>query len=565
MPGHVHWPSVSRSTELVALIALAGALTFTTGLARAGQKGQEGHGSHEGHRSAALPSALELSRHPVALRSGIGSAHDQVGTGSKEAQAFYDQGLAYLHSYWWLEAARSFNQALTADPGLAIAHAELSVAYTELNIRGLPRESLARARTLADQARPIGGTRPGPGVPEHDRLHIELRGMQMAAEEAGGWRDPALAAYRTAIDKALQKFPADEELWLLRGLAESSDPAERGQGSVASSAHFYEKALALSPGHFAGHHYLTHAYENTGRISEALGHAATYAKMAPAVPHARHMHGHDLRRVGRIEEAIAEFVEADRLETSYFKAERVPVEYDWHYQHNIDLLATSYQYTGQMAKAEALLKTSFAIPSTLVEQEFNKREWPVFLLARGRAGEALEAALIMSRHRSPIVSAVGHVMIGQARLAMGQYKAAADEANAALGLMRSSPLGAGLVANPLRQLQGEFLLRTGQREKARPMLEEVVKNVRAAPGPDAWTQALFTLEAIARTARDAGDWELAAWTAGQMIEHDPNYAGSHYALGLVAAHQGDQGKARAEFDLARRYWKDADANAAEFK
>jgi tetratricopeptide (TPR) repeat protein len=541
---------VSRSTYLGALSAFAGILMFWS----AAQARQQAHGDHRPAVNAEEGSVMDLSRRPVALRIGIGSAHDRIGTASKEAQAFYDQGLAYLHSYWWLEAARSFNQALRFDPGLAIAHAELSIAYTELNVAGAARDSLAGARSLAEKAT------------DHDRRHIELRAMQMAAEEAGAWRDPAaLTQYRAAIDGALEKSPADEELWLLRGLAESTDPAERGQGSVAASDGFYEKALALSPGHFAGHHYLTHAYENTGRIDEALAQAATYAKMAPLVPHARHMHGHDLRRVGRVEEAISEFVAADALETSYFKAERIPVEYDWHYQHNLDLLATSYQYTGQMAKAEALFKRSFAIPSTLVEQEFNKREWPVFLLGRGRAGEALDAALVMSRHRSPIVSATGHVMVGQARLAMGEYQAAADEGNAALRLMRSSPMGAGLVANPLRQLQGEFLLRTGQRDKARPMLEEVVKNVRAASGPDAWTQALFTLESIARSSRDVGDWEFAAWTAQQMIDHDPNYAGSHYALGLAAAERGDRARARTEFDLARRYWKNADADLAELQ
>ena len=125
-------------------------------------------------------------------------------------------------------------------------------------------------------------------------------------------------------------------------------------------------------------------------MQEALTEGATYAKMAPAVPHARHMDGHNLRRAGRIDEAIAEFAAADALETAYFAAEKIPVEYDWHYQHNLDLLATSYQYVGQMTKAEALFTRSFAIPSSLLVQEFNKREWPVFLLARGRAQEALD-------------------------------------------------------------------------------------------------------------------------------------------------------------------------------
>jgi hypothetical protein len=37
------------------------------------------------------------------------------------------------------------------------------------------------------------------------------------------------------------------------------------------------------------------------------------------------------------------------------------------------------------------LKQSFDIPSHLAAQEFNKRGWPVFLLARGRPEEALAA------------------------------------------------------------------------------------------------------------------------------------------------------------------------------
>ena len=39
---------------------------------------------------------------------------------------------------------------------------------------------------------------------------------------------------------------------------------------MAASIPFYEKARTLAPQHFAAHHYLTHAYENTGRIAEAL-------------------------------------------------------------------------------------------------------------------------------------------------------------------------------------------------------------------------------------------------------------------------------------------------------
>src|SRR6185436_538367 len=224
---------------------------------------------------------------------------------------------------------------------------------------------------------------------------------------------------------------------------------------------------------------------------------------------------------------VAEFLAADSLAVEYFKAEKIPVEYDWHYQHNLDLLATSYQYLGQMT-----------------------------------AAEQLEAAGVLAGHRSPIVSATGHVEAGRARLALGQFKEAADEGNAALRLMRGTE-GAGMVATALEAFQGEFFLRTGQKDKARPMLEEVARKVRAAPGPDAWTQALFTLEAIARAAREVGDWDLAAWAARQMLEHDSNYAGTHYALALVAEHNGDARAAAAERALIAKYWSRADAGLAE--
>ncbi|HEV8345811.1 MAG TPA: tetratricopeptide repeat protein [Vicinamibacterales bacterium] len=487
---------------------------------------------------------LELAARPVPLRTGIGSAHDAVSTSSPDAQRFYDQGLAYLHSYVWIEAARSFNQALRLDSKLAMAHLGLAIAYTELSAPAEAREALTRAKALSGSAS------------EHDRVHIDARARQMAGD---------VPAFRSALDAALARYPDDEELWLARGQAESPDPEERGQGSVAGSIAFYEKALALAPAHFAAHHYLTHAYENTGRVDEALAEGAAYARMAPNVPHARHMLGHSLRRVGKVEQAIEEFRAADALEASYFEAEAIPAGYDWHYQHNLDLLAASYQYVGRMKMAEPLFKTSFAIASPLVVQEFNKRAWPVFLRARGRIDEALSAARVMAGHRSPIVSAAGHVEAGRARLAQGKFQAATDEANAALRLMKSAREGAGLVATPLKALQGEFFLRTGQRERGRAMLEQVTREVRAAAGPDAWTQATFEIEAIARAAREAGDWSFATWAARQMIEHDARYAGAHYARALAARHEGDEKTAQAELALAAQYWVDADSDLPELK
>ena len=85
----------------------------------------------------------------------------------------------------------------------------------------------------------------------------------------------------------------------------------------------------------------------------------------------------------------------------------------------------------------------------------------------------------------------------------------------------------------------------------------------ALPGPDNWVQALFTLESIARTARAAGDAEFARWAAEEMVNHDPNYAGSHFALGLSARQAGDRATAAREFAAALRLWSRADPSLAE--
>jgi tetratricopeptide (TPR) repeat protein len=524
-------------------------------------------GQHALHSVAAIPQAL-LER-PVILRIGIGAAHDDAGTKSQDAQKFFDQGLAYLHNYVWIEAARSFHQALKADPNLALAHVGLSYAYIELNKVTESRQAITKAQALSAKSA------------DHIKRHVDARALQMAAEDGDASK---LAAYRKALDAAIVAFPNDVEFLLLRGIAESSDPADRGQGSVAGSIPYYERVLKLSVpsapstsalratadksaalGVWPAHHFLAHAYENAGRVKEAESAAAAYAKQNPGVPHAVHMHGHELRRLGRINEAIARFEAADKLQRDYLAREKISSEFDWHHAHNLDLLAASYQYVGQMRKAEALLKQSFNMPTNLLVQAVNKREWPEFLIARNRPSEALDAAKSLLLHPNLVVQATGHIEAGAASLAMNRPADAAASSNAALKSLRSAQAGQGLAAIALEALQGEFLLRTAQREKGRSVMERAAQKWRGLPGPDAWTQSLFRLEALARTARSVGDWPLAARMAQMMLEHDGNYGGTHFALGLVAHHDGNSATALREFALAEKAWANADKDLAELK
>ena len=499
---------------------------------------------------------------PVALREGSGAGrgrgqvHDPVTTTWADAQAFYDQGVAYLHSYVWIEAARAFRQALRLDSKLALAHLGLSRVATALEDKAAARRELELGEALAPAASP------------RERRRLALRRAQLDALD-DLTNQARHAAYKQALDEALGQDLDDVELWLLRGNAEEATAAGRGQRGGASSIAFYERALSVSPEHLAAHHYLVHSYEMIGRIDEALAHGEVYARLAPGVPHAHHMWAHDLRRVGRTRDAIAEFLKADALEKAYYAAEGVPAELDWHHQHNLDLLATSYQHQGQLREAEQLMRQSFAMPPPYEYSAFNKKEWPGFLLGRGRVEDAREAGRALVASRFAAARAIGHVALAQAALATGALDAA--RAEAALAERETATVEPGAwstraaILPYLDLVKGLLQLRSGEPAAGRTQLEDVARRLRAVPGPDAWMQALFVLESIARGAREAADWPLAESMARQMLEHDRAYAGGHYALALVAEQRGEAAAARESFATAARLWAHADADLPELQ
>lgn len=507
-------------------------------------------GAHD-HQGAVESIPAELLNKPLTLREGTGRVSDSATTSSKEAQAFYNQGVAYLHSYVWIEAARSFHQALRLDAKFAMAYAGLCRAYIGLNLSTVARQALEKAQTFA------------PDITPRERRRLLLHGRQLEALADISSSEKQLA-YKKALDEALLADPNDVELLLLRGNAEEGNPAAgRGQRGLEGALPFYQRALALSPNHLGAHHYLTHTFENLGRIEEALKHGEMCAKLAPAVPHEIHMYGHNLRRVGRIKEAIAQFEKADAVQRAYFKSENIPPEYDWHHQHNLDLLSTSYQYQGQMKKAEEVMRQAFLLPSLMEAESYNRKEYLLFLIARGRAGEALEAAASLKKSKWEIVRAIAFIMSAHALMSQNRLPEASNEAKAALNELQQAGRKASFVAADLSVLQGEFFLRTGQAEKGRPLLRQAMTRMRAERGPDNWTQALFQLEAIARTARQLNDWELAATATAQLQEHDANYAGTHFALALLAEQKGDKAAALAEFKLAEKLWSEADRDLPE--
>jgi O-succinylbenzoate synthase len=113
------------------------------------------------------------------------------------------------------------------------------------------------------------------------------------------------------------------------------------------------------------------------------------------------------------------------------------------------------------------------------------------------------------------------------------------------------------------KLEAALLLRANRLQDGEGIYVKLEQSMRSMRGPDGWVDAIFGLESIAREARDAGDWELAQYTAQQMIQHDPYYAGGHFAFALVAEHSGETQGSHEMFAQAEKLWAHADENLPE--
>jgi tetratricopeptide (TPR) repeat protein len=501
------------------------------GLALGAAPAQAQHEEHGGDSEIALTglASKALLTRPIALRPEYGTLRQRVSTPSAEAQAYYDQGFALLASYAWVEAARSFHEALRRDPGLALAHAGLARALVRIDAVPEGRDHLKQAIALA--ARPEAGGRPA--VTPRERAWIRVLELQLAAADAAeGARDAARRVYRTAIDELITGDPADPHGWVQGGLATERGIWAIGQGGGLEAIAFYEAALARDPDHIGAQHFLVHAWENLGRHDKAAEHGATYARAVPGVAHAQHMFAHVLPRLGRWEEARAQLVKADAIERAHYAAEQIAAEEDWHHGHNLHLLGMTELRLGHAQRAEALLRRAAALHTRGALNGYYAAPLLEFLLRQGRIDEALVEARRLAARPAPMAAAVAAIFEGEALLRLARV----DEARAAQRRAEAAVTRlAGAVALPasydprwrvqpsLDSLAAMLDLAAGDVEGGERALLARADEVARSPHLDAWAEGLVWLERMVTLARQLGRQPLAEQLLARLPRIDPTY------------------------------------------
>jgi len=461
---------------------------------------------------------------PIALTDAAGRMHQEVTTASPKAQAYYDQGIAFLASYAFVDAGRSFHEALRRDPELAMAHLMLAKTYVNVDAIDDARRHLARATALVAAGGPT----------EKEAAWIALGVQQRAAVEAPDAEQATKHwAYKAAIEALIARDPADAHAWVLRGNAEEHGAWGRGQyGHVASIA-FYESALRRDPHHLGAYHFLTHSYENVGRYAEAAAHAQVYAEAAHGVPHAQHMYGHVLPRLGRWEEALVQFEKADRLERAAYAALDVAPEEDWHHHHNLHLLGLIHLRLGHEADAARLFREAYGLDTRGQFGGGSAAPWIEYLLLRGRFDEALAAAREAEARTAVMAGLVGAALGGQALVALGRT----DEAKQALerakdryeALLAASadtyyePFAPRYAGPFIKTLEMEIELRGPNAAEAEAQMLAMADEVARDPRIDAWAAGLFHLQRLAADARRAGKPDLAAALLARVRAIDPTF------------------------------------------
>src|SRR5262245_36557850 len=288
------------------------------------------------------PTATKAATTPARLMDGYGEVHMPIATKSEEAQKFFDQGLALLHSFWSYEADRSFERAAQLDPDCAMA--QWGIAMAAVNEKR-PDDAIKRAEEMAAKAS------------KRERLYIAAIEARYQGERATVQNKGFLGAserYKKALRKIVTSYPDDLHAKLFLRLALMSGYERDGapKPGTAEAIKLLQVALAKDPKHLAAHHYMIHATESGKRAIDGAPSADVYGSLAPKVGHAVHMPGHTYVHIDRWDDAAKAFEASAQVDRAYIRDNNETTDHAaGPYGHNIHFLATVYGYQGRYRDA----------------------------------------------------------------------------------------------------------------------------------------------------------------------------------------------------------------------
>ncbi len=277
---------------------------------------------------------------------GLGTITFPTSTKNAAAQTAFIRGVLLLHIFEYPDAAASFREAQTLDPGFAMAYWGEAMTYThpvwnEQNLAGA-RAVLLRLGPDAAARRPKAGTK---------REIMYLTAVETLYGDGPKAKRDTL--YSGAMHQLLLAYPADDEARAfyalsLLGLSQGvrNVPTYLAAGAMA------ESVFARNPKHPGAAHYWIHAMDDPEHAPGALTAARALSVTAPDAGHSQHMTTHIFLAMGMWNEVVSQNEIAIRVVDSLRKTRGRPPVSCGHYS---SWLAYGYGMQGRLDASQKMV------------------------------------------------------------------------------------------------------------------------------------------------------------------------------------------------------------------
>lgn len=291
----------------------------------------------------------EGPRQKARLMPGMPKIDFPVTTKSREAQAFFNQGVGQLHGFWYFEAERSFRQVAAIDPECVMAY--WGMAMANYNNPKRAKDFIAKAVERKSSATP------------RERAWIEA----LAANLAGDDTIERRKQYVRALEAIVQDNPHDIEakaflalqIWVdAEWMTEASKRIPIGSYQAVDA--LLDQVFAVNPMHPA-QHYRIHLWDEE-KPERAMTAAALCGQTSPGIAHMWHMPGHIFSDLHRYADAAWQQEASARTDHAYMMHDGVLPDQIFNYAHNNEWLIRDLAAIGRVHDALDLAKNMLELP-----------------------------------------------------------------------------------------------------------------------------------------------------------------------------------------------------------
>lgn len=293
--------------------------------------------------------------HEALTAEQLGTVHFPVSC-SPQMQKRFERGVALLHSFWYEEAEKEFQQIAAEEPTCAMAHWGIAMSLWHQLWNQPDEKVIQRGVEQVYVAKNVGGST----TPREQSYIAAITAFYTNSKKLD--HDARSRAYSDAMKRVYESNLDDHEaaVFYALSLLASEPHNDTTFANRKQAAAILETLFAAEPDHPGVAHYLIHAYDKPQLAELGLPAARRYAQVAPAAPHALHMPSHIFARVGLWQDDINSNLASIAASR---KTAAMGMGGEGHQFHAMDFLFYAYMQSGRDTEAKALIEEIRAMPN----------------------------------------------------------------------------------------------------------------------------------------------------------------------------------------------------------